>query len=107
MRCGNTSLQYFSEYPCGICQKTHLYCRNCIQMGRISECKPLYSWNGTEARWPEHANPLTWEGQLTPAQSKAAAHLERAVNEKIHPIYAGPSAVPAKQRCCSRQLLRL
>ncbi|WP_339233998.1 DEAD/DEAH box helicase [Oceanobacillus sp. FSL W7-1281] len=86
MRCGNTSLQYFSEYPCGICQKTHLYCRNCIQMGRISECKPLYSWNGTEARWPEHANPLTWEGQLTPAQSKAAAHLERAVNEK-NPSY--------------------
>ncbi|CEI81189.1 DEAD/DEAH box helicase [Oceanobacillus sp. M60] len=82
-RCGNTAMHYFSEYSCGICQKTHLYCRNCIQMGRISECKPLYSWNGAEARWPVHANPLTWEGQLTPAQSRAAAHLEQAVNEII------------------------
>ncbi|WP_244444950.1 DEAD/DEAH box helicase [Oceanobacillus jeddahense] len=52
-------------------------------MGRISECKPLYIWNGAKARWPEHVNPLTWEGQLTTAQSNAAAHLEQAVNEKI------------------------
>ncbi|MFD1416987.1 DEAD/DEAH box helicase [Oceanobacillus jeddahense] len=83
IRCGNTALHYFSEYPCGICQKIHLYCRICIQMGRISECKPLYIWNGAEARWPEHVNSLTWEGQLTMAQSNAAARLEQAVHEKI------------------------
>lgn len=83
IRCGNTSTHYFSEYPCGICQRKHLYCRRCIQMGRISECKPLYIWNGAEAHWPNHPNPLTWEGKLTPAQSNAAAQLEKAVNEKL------------------------
>lgn len=83
IRCGNTSKYYFSEYPCGICQQKHLYCRNCIQMGRISECKPLYRWNGAEVHWPKHSNPLTWEGKLTPAQSNAAAQLEKAVIEKL------------------------
>ncbi|WP_152655256.1 DEAD/DEAH box helicase [Oceanobacillus sp. CFH 90083] len=81
-RCGNTAMHYFAEYPCGICKKKHLYCRNCIQMGRISECKPLYIWNGTETAWPAHADPLTWEGQLTRAQSRAAFQLEQAVIEK-------------------------
>ncbi|WP_080873248.1 DEAD/DEAH box helicase [Oceanobacillus timonensis] len=82
-RCGNTAMSYFSEYPCGICEKNHFYCRNCIQMGRISECKPLYIWNGAEADWPEHSSPLTWEGELTTAQSRAAASLEQAVNNRI------------------------
>lgn len=82
-RCGNTSMHYISEYPCGICRQKHIYCRSCIQMGRLSECKPLYIWNGAEVHWPEHSNPLTWEGKLTPAQSNAAAQMEKAVNEKL------------------------
>lgn len=83
MRCGNVAMHYFAEYPCGICHQNHTYCRNCIQMGRISECKPLYTWNGTEAYWPKHANPLTWTGNLTIAQSKAAFQLQKAVHERI------------------------
>lgn len=86
IRCGNVALQYFSEYPCGVCQQNHKYCRNCIQMGRVSECKPLYTWGGAAVNWPRHSQPLTWTGNLTTAQRKAAAQLQEAVEEKI-PAY--------------------
>lgn len=44
-RCGNTTPHLFGAFPCSRCNKECTYCRNCIQMGRVSSCTPLLSWN--------------------------------------------------------------
>jgi competence protein ComFA len=64
---------------CGICSETHLYCRNCIQMGRVMECESLYSWSGEQPQWPQHGQPCTWYGKLTDSQQKAADRVVTAV----------------------------
>lgn len=78
-RCGNTNKKYFAQIPCNICYKTHLYCRNCIEMGRIMECQPLYFWAGPPAEWYKYENPCTWSGTLTPAQQLAADRIRKAI----------------------------
>jgi competence protein ComFA len=45
-RCGNKDAKWFSAFPCSRCSETCHYCRQCIMMGRISECTPLIGWRG-------------------------------------------------------------
>src|SRR5699024_2821103 len=45
-RCGNKNPTLFAAIPCQICSNKHLYCRKCIEMGRVMECEPLYYWSG-------------------------------------------------------------
>ncbi|UOQ45721.1 DEAD/DEAH box helicase [Halobacillus salinarum] len=73
-RCGNTASYKFSHMPHAACGKECLYCRNCIQMGRVLECEPLYQATSNHT-WPQILNPCAWEGELTPAQQKAAARI--------------------------------
>ncbi|RDW17011.1 hypothetical protein CWR48_15515 [Oceanobacillus arenosus] len=79
MRCGNQKSSLFAPIPCYQCKKTHLYCRKCIEMGRILECEPLFEWNGPKAPWIQHETPSTWEGELTVAQQKAATRMVQAI----------------------------
>lgn len=81
-RCGNKKPHLFGEYPCLICEVDHLYCRNCIQMGRISTCKPLYQWSGPSYSFPKHTKPCSWEGTLTPLQQKAADKIVSSIINK-------------------------
>src|SRR5699024_7220384 len=78
-RCHNRIQTLRGTIPCEKCGKTHVYCRNCIQMGRVMSCEPLYEWVGPQPQWPIHTNACTWEGQLTPAQKHAAAEMAKAV----------------------------
>lgn len=78
-RCGNKDQRLFGKIPCKKCGKTHFYCRNCIEMGRMMTCESLYYWSGPPAVWPVHENPCSWEGKLTPAQEKAANRIIRAI----------------------------
>ena len=78
-RCGNKDNRYFAEIPCKKCSRTHLYCRKCIEMGRVMECESLYYWIGPPAIWPTHQNPSSWEGTLTTAQEKAANRIKTAI----------------------------
>lgn len=71
MRCGNTKSYLFGHMPHDACQKSCLYCRNCIQMGRVMECEPLYQGTST-FEWPRYDRPLQWSGELTPWQQKGA-----------------------------------
>ncbi|MFS0750794.1 DEAD/DEAH box helicase [Oceanobacillus sp. 1P07AA] len=82
VRCGNKNRNFFSTYPCSLCNQNHFYCRNCIQMGKISECKPLYQWNGSRGKHAFHNNPLTWEGKLTHAQQVASNSLVKAIQRE-------------------------
>ena len=80
-RCGNQKNYLFANLPCQICGEIHLYCRKCIEMGRVSECELLYYWSGKEPEWPTHEEPCSWKGELTPVQLKAAERVEMAINK--------------------------
>lgn len=81
-RCNNKNKDLLARFPCKKCARAHIYCRKCIEMGRCSECEPLYMWTGPEARWPAHPDPCSWEGELTVHQRKAAQRIEEAVRNE-------------------------
>lgn len=82
LRCNNSKPSLLANIPCARCNKKHLYCRNCIMMGRVMECEPLYMWTGPRYVWPKHDRPCTWEGELTFAQNEAAIQVEKAIKNK-------------------------
>ncbi|AXI10023.1 DNA/RNA helicase [Oceanobacillus zhaokaii] len=82
IRCGNQKPSLFATIPCQQCKNTHLYCRKCIEMGRVLECEPLYEWNGKSPIWTRHVTPSSWEGELTAVQQKAAMRIEIAIKNQ-------------------------
>ncbi|HAM81660.1 DEAD/DEAH box helicase [Ornithinibacillus bavariensis] len=80
LRCGNRQSHLFGKIPCAGCNKIHSYCRNCIEMGRVLECEPLYYWIGKEPIWPVFGSPLTWRGTLSKYQLEASKRIVQAVN---------------------------
>lgn len=84
-RCGNRKRSLFGHIPCQRCHKTHLYCRKCIEMGRVLACEPLYIWTGAKPKWVTHEQPCTWEGKLTHVQQHAADRIVQAIqHEESH-----------------------
>ena len=71
-RCENAKQSLIGFINCDVCQKTHLYCRKCIEMGRIIECESLYEWTGNHPEWLSYTEPCSWNGTLTIAQQTAA-----------------------------------
>jgi len=82
VRCNNSNKALLGQFPCAKCHKTHIYCRNCIMMGRVSTCELLYEWTGPSYPWKKHDDACTWKGELTFAQNKAAIEVEKAVIEE-------------------------
>ncbi|RBP00044.1 DEAD/DEAH box helicase [Rossellomorea aquimaris] len=78
-RCGNNSPHLFASFSCSRCHKTCTYCRNCIMMGRVSECTPLLKWHGPEPV-PESPPTFQWLGSLSVAQKEASNRMVSAVN---------------------------
>ncbi len=71
-RCGNEKSRLFAMFSCFCCKNDNcVYCRNCIMMGRVSECTPLISWSGPEVRW-SRGNKLHWNGELSSGQQVAS-----------------------------------
>lgn len=82
IRCNNNKHSLFGMFPCAKCHNTHLYCRKCIMMGRVSECEMLYSWSGPRFRWPKHRAACTWDGELTFFQRHASKRVVQAIETK-------------------------
>jgi competence protein ComFA len=78
-RCGNNNPSLFAHFSCARCgeQRCH-YCRNCIMMGRVSECTPLYSWVGPSPVERSSAS-LDWNGVLSKGQSHASEQVVNAI----------------------------
>jgi competence protein ComFA len=70
-RCGSAKKHRFATFHCYRCKELCTYCRNCIMMGRVSECTPLIVWTGPP---PPAANPpsFDWTGTLSQAQQEAS-----------------------------------
>lgn len=81
-RCFNRNKAYFSVIPCKRCQRSHIYCRHCIEMGRVLDCEPLYEWKGPAYEWPNHKKPCSWQGDLTNAQKEAAHEIALAIEKQ-------------------------
>jgi competence protein ComFA len=78
-RCGNTKKHLFASFQCYRCKEPCTYCRNCIMMGRVSECTPLITWTGSI---PATGNQpiFEWNGTLSQAQQEASNRIVEAVN---------------------------
>jgi competence protein ComFA len=85
VRCHNRKKFLFGSIPCSRCGKTHLYCRNCLEMGRILACQSLYFWTGSQYHWPKITNACTWQGELTREQRYGANKIAftMAHNQKL------------------------
>lgn len=81
-RCQNNDPTFFGTLPCARCKKSHLYCRKCLQMGRILACEYLYEWIGKAPVWKKHAKPCGWKGRLTREQSIAAERIVQAISHQ-------------------------
>ena len=78
-RCHNDDEALFAHFPCYSCGEMCLYCRYCINMGRVSACTLLYVWTGPEVNFEGGA--LSWQGQLSPQQKEASDKIMEAVRE--------------------------
>lgn len=88
-RCLTTKLAHFITFDCARCAKKCVYCRNCIQMGRVTSCEPLVIWQGQEPKYNKKIL-FTWQGQLTKAQNRAAKQmltsLDKSNNHVLHAV---------------------
>ncbi|WP_433751349.1 DEAD/DEAH box helicase [Falsibacillus pallidus] len=80
-RCGTSKSHLITNMPCARCHHTCRYCRNCIMMGRVSECTPLITWTGPPPE-QQSENILQWEGHLSPGQEEASDKLIHAIQTK-------------------------
>ncbi len=82
-RCGNHTSALFASFHCHRCHQSCTYCRNCIMMGRVSECTPLIIWTGPPPK--AESAKLTWTGMLSPAQQEASNRVVQTIeaNEKL------------------------
>ncbi|MCF6410142.1 DEAD/DEAH box helicase [Pseudalkalibacillus salsuginis] len=71
-RCGNQDKELFATFSCYRCKEECAYCRNCIMMGRISQCTPLIRWAGPATGFHVEEPILRWDGQLSELQSSAS-----------------------------------
>lgn len=81
-RCHNQKRSLFAMIDCARCKKTHVYCRKCIEMGRILACEPLYLWNSQHPTWKQHEHPCIWDGTLTMVQQAAAHRIVQTIQLK-------------------------
>lgn len=78
-RCGNRD--DFGKMPCLCGKKDCLYCRHCIQMGRVNACTTLF-YRKSEEEAPTRRTFLEWQGDLSEAQQQASERIVKAVVEK-------------------------
>ncbi|UOQ94405.1 DEAD/DEAH box helicase family protein [Halobacillus shinanisalinarum] len=79
-RCGNDKSYLFAAMPHLACQKECVYCRNCIMMGRVLECEPLYL-GSPHYPWPAIEELCAWEGELTSSQKRAADEIVATISK--------------------------
>ena len=78
-RCHHT--KHFVTFQCAKCEGLCIYCRHCINMGRMSSCTELLTWCGpAPARSKNHV--LHWQSQFTDLQKQASMELAQSMRQK-------------------------
>lgn len=87
-RCLEKSPHKILSYNCAKCGSVCLYCRHCIQMGRISSCTELISWASPSPKLIRK-HSFNWNGTLTAAQQAASSQVAKSLATKEnHLVYA-------------------
>lgn len=87
-RCHNEMQHEFIEFNCARCERTCVYCRHCINMGRVASCTTLLTWAGPQPRMANN-HVLDWQSQFTELQAKAARELDRSLQQgRSHLLHA-------------------
>lgn len=91
--CGNQAISKFAFHSCLKCGKEKcFYCRNCINLRKISMCTPLYTWKApleSSVVSPPKEPLLQWSGKLTDGQRFAAKMIIQQIkSEKDILVYA-------------------
>lgn len=94
VRCHNKNLKLFASLPI---QETfnlkteRVFCLNCIQMGRVIQGESLYYLKDRQLYLSSPSqSKLTWEGTLSPEQSRASIDLINSLrdSERTHMVHA-------------------
>ncbi|MCP3028096.1 DEAD/DEAH box helicase [Halobacillus sp. A5] len=80
-RCGADESHLFGHFPHCVCGCSCCYCRNCVMMGRVTECESLYIFSSCTA-FKKHEAPCNWEGNLTIGQQNAAERIISSIKRK-------------------------
>lgn len=92
IRCNNQDLKLFARIPSNNQELDPIsYCLKCIQMGRLTTKDDLYYLpDNSSLTKKEGLSQLTWEGQLSAEQSRAAQELITNLSDtkKIHMVHA-------------------
>lgn len=88
-RCLNENRKEFVRFECAKCERECVYCRHCINMGRISSCTSLLIWTGPKpVELTKHT--LRWEGKYSQEQSKSAKEVVESLrlnrNHLLHAV---------------------
>lgn len=87
-RCLNENQKHFVQFECAKCEKICVYCRHCINMGRISSCTTLIVWNGPKSKMLTN-HSFSWNGQYSVEQLKASKEIVNSLNlKRNHLLYA-------------------
>lgn len=82
-RCGNNREELFFRSSCSRCNTEEcLYCRNCILMGKITECSKLFFSPSTTSTRNQRSTYLAWKGELSLGQRAASDKVHQAVKDK-------------------------
>src|SRR5699024_10301384 len=98
-RCGNRKRSLFGHIPCQRCYKTHLYCRKCIEMGRVLACEPLYIWTGANQNGLPMNNRVRGKENLPMCSNMQPTGSFKRFNMKNHISLFGRYLQPREQRC--------
>jgi len=87
-RCHNDNRHEFVEFDCARCGKICVYCRHCINMGRMCSCTDLLSWNGPVGKL-NRRHIFDWSGTFTELQRQASEELLESLNrQRNHLVHA-------------------
>jgi competence protein ComFA len=78
-RCGNERAHLFASFHCARCEESCTYCRQCLMMGRVSECTPLVV-SCVSPKRIAYDRPLVWSGKLSHTQQAAAEAVKQAID---------------------------
>ncbi|MCM3716133.1 DEAD/DEAH box helicase [Alkalihalobacillus oceani] len=81
-RCNNRDPFLIGSHLCAKCGERCHYCRHCLTLGKVSQCEPLFSWQGLIPQLPEVAESLSWSGALSAGQQRAAIAVKEAIRQQ-------------------------
>lgn len=81
-RCNTSDPFLIGRHHCAKCGELCYYCRHCLTLGKLSQCEPLFSWQGPLPPLPCFAHSLSWNGTLSAGQQRAAAAVKEAIGQQ-------------------------